>query len=205
MTAETPPRFWKHYVDDTCAALPSHRINEFLDNLNNVEPSIQFTVEIESNGKLPFLDSLLEHEEDGSISTTVYRKPIHTDRYLDFASHHPLAHKIAVFKTLHGRAEAISSSVVHKDSEVRHARPALGTNGYPRPEVERYSDTTGAAHRDSQTTRAPPPHHTSLCPRRLRGSEEDLDPPMCEGHFQAEHHLKQLFVRPKDQAQDRGG
>ena len=153
----------------------SHRINEFLDHLNNVEPSIQFTVEVESNGKLPFLDVLLEHEEDGSISTTVYRKPTHTDRYLGFTSHHPLAHKIAVVKMLHGRAEAISSSVVHKDSEVMHIRWSLGTNRYPRWVVERYSDTTRAAHRNSQTTRGP--HHTSLCLRHPRGSEEDFDPP----------------------------
>ena len=155
-TVETPPKFWKRYVDDTCTALPSHRINEFLDHLNSVELSIQFTVEIESNGRLPFLDVLLECEEGGSISTTVYKKPTHTDRYLDFSSHHPLAHKIAVVKTLHGRAEAISSSVMHKDNEVRHVRRALGVNGYPREVVERYLDTTRAARRDSQTTRGPP-------------------------------------------------
>ena len=155
-TVETPPRFWKRYVDDTSTALPSQRINEFLDHLNSMEPSIQLTVEVESNGRLPFLDVLLEREEDGSISTTVYRKPTHTDRYLDFSSHHPLAHKIAVVKTLHGRAEAISSSVVHKDDEVRHVRRALDVNGYPRGVVERYSDTTRAAHKDSQMTRGPP-------------------------------------------------
>ena len=52
--------------------------------------------------------------------------------------------------TLHGRAEAISSSVVHKDSEVRHIRWALSTNGYHRGIVERYFGTTKAAHKDSQ-------------------------------------------------------
>ena len=30
----------------------------------------------------------------------VYRMPTHTDRYLAFQSHHPIAHKIAVIKTL---------------------------------------------------------------------------------------------------------
>ena len=168
-TVETTPRFWKCYVDDTCTALPSHCINEFLDHLNSVEPSIQFTVEVESNGRLPFLDVLLERDEDGSISTTVYRKPTHTDRYLDFSSHHPLAHKVAVVKTLHGRAEAIGSSVVHKDNEVRHVRRALSMNGYPKLVVERYSDTTRAAHRDNQTTRGPPPSHflmSEVCQRQ---------------------------------------
>ena len=174
-------------MEDTCTALPSNpAIIEFLDYLNNVEPSIKFTVEVESNGKLSSWMFLLKHEEDGSISTTVYRKPAHSDRYLDFASHHPLAHKIAVAKTFHGRAEAISSSIMHKESEIRYVSQALGTNGYPWRVVERYSDTTIAAHRDSQMTRGP--HHTSLCSRHLGSSEEDLDLPRCEGHIQAEHH-----------------
>ena len=47
VTAETPPSFWKCHVDDTCTALPSHRIDEFLNHLNSVELSIQLTVEIE--------------------------------------------------------------------------------------------------------------------------------------------------------------
>ena len=201
-TAETPPRFWKRYVDDTCTALPSHRIDEFLNHLNSVEPSIQFTVEVESNGRLPFLDVLLEHEEDGSISTTVYRKPTHTDRYLDFSSHHPLAHKIAVVKTLHGRAEAISSSVVHKDSEIRHVRRALGTNGYPRGVVERYSGTTRAAHEDNQMTRGPP-----ITLPYVRGISEAvrriLRPLGVRVTFKPTITLKQLLVKPKDQVPDR--
>ena len=36
-------------------------------------------------------------EIDGSIDTNVYRKPIHTDRYLPFDSHHPMGTKKAVF------------------------------------------------------------------------------------------------------------
>ena len=61
---------------------------------------------METEGKLPFLDVLLQRDPDGSISTTVFRKATHTDRYLDFMSHHPLALKLAVVKTLHSRAEA---------------------------------------------------------------------------------------------------
>ena len=133
---------------------------------------------------------------------TVYRKPTHTDRYLDFSSHHPLAHKIAVVKTLRGRAEAISSSVVHKDDEVRHVRRALGVNGYPRGVVERYSDTTRAARRDSQTTRGPP-----ITLPYVRGVSEAvrriLTPLGVKVTFRPNTTLKQLLVRPKDQAPDR--
>ena len=107
-------------------------MQEFLTHLNGVEPSIQFTVEVESEGKLSFLDVLLQRDPDGSISTTVYRKATHTDRYLDFMSHHPLAHKLAVVKTLHSRAGAICSDVTAKDQETWHIRQALISNGYPR-------------------------------------------------------------------------
>lgn len=71
--------------------LAADSVQGFLDHLNSVEPSIHFTVEEESEGKLLFLDVLLQRDPDGSISTIVYRKPKHTDRYLNFASHHPLA------------------------------------------------------------------------------------------------------------------
>ena len=131
-STDVQPRFWKWYVDDTCTALPASRVQEFLEHLNSVEPSIRFTVEVESNGQLPFPDVLLRHDPDGSIATSVYRKPTHTDRYLDFSSHHPLAHKIAVVRTLHTRAESINSSVLGKDEGTRHLKQALTSNGYPK-------------------------------------------------------------------------
>lgn len=107
-----------------------------------MEPSIRFTVEVESEGKLTVLDVLLRHDPDGCVSRTVYRKPTHTDRYLDFASHHPLAHKITVVGTLHSRAAAISSSVLGRDEETRHLRQALATYGYPKGAVQRHSMPT---------------------------------------------------------------
>ena len=89
----TPPRFWKRYVDDTCTAVPAESLTSLHEHLNSIDEHIQFTVEKEENGCLPFLDSLLTRESDGSISTSVYRKKTHTDQYLQFSSHHPLAHK----------------------------------------------------------------------------------------------------------------
>ena len=99
-TFHTPPRFWRRYVDDTCTALPSNLADSFHDHLDSIDPCIQFTIERESDGQLPFLDILLNREEDGSISTSVYRKATHTDQYLCFHSHHPAAHKRAVLRTL---------------------------------------------------------------------------------------------------------
>ena len=97
-----PPKFWKGYVDDTCCALATSDIDGFHQHINSIEPHIQFTVEIETDGQLPFLDLLFEREEDSSIATSVYRKPTHiqigfsSHTQIDFSSHHPQAHKAAV-------------------------------------------------------------------------------------------------------------
>ena len=69
-TVEVKPMFWKRYVDDTCTALPVDKVQEFLDHLNSIQPSIRFTMEVESNDIFPFLDVLLQCDSDGSISTT---------------------------------------------------------------------------------------------------------------------------------------
>lgn len=90
----TGPLFWKRYVDDTCTAIHLDVIDMFHQHINNIEPSIQFTCEIEQDNQLPFLDILLtKHNE--TISTSVYRKKSHTDQYLQFSSHHPLSHSLS--------------------------------------------------------------------------------------------------------------
>ena len=107
-------------------------VDSFHDHLNSIDPCIQFTIERESNGQLPFLDILLNREEDGSISTSVYRKATHTDQYLSFHSHHPAAHKRAVVRSLMCRAEALSSSGVSHAQEEKLVSQALQGNGTPR-------------------------------------------------------------------------
>ena len=84
-----------------------------------------------TNEQLPFLDLLLRREEDGFISTSVYRKPTNTDRYLDFSSHHPQAHKAAVVCTLMTRAKVLPSSVLARTDEEVQVTAALQSSGYP--------------------------------------------------------------------------
>ena len=71
-TFSPTPRFWKSYMDDTCTLLSSDFINKFHDHLNDVDLNIQFPLEKEKDGSLPFLDVLLSRDSDGSISTSVF-------------------------------------------------------------------------------------------------------------------------------------
>ena len=71
---------------------------------------ITFTRELEEDGKLPFLDTLLYRQNDGSIDISVYRKPTHTDRYLQFSSHHPHQVKVGIASCLFHRARIIGTT-----------------------------------------------------------------------------------------------
>ena len=63
--------------------------HKFLIFLNNQHLNIHFTIDIEEDGKLPFLDVLVSKKVDGILGHHVYRKPTHRDRYLYTESHHP--------------------------------------------------------------------------------------------------------------------
>lgn len=79
---------------------------------------------------MPFLDTMIAYHTEGSPSTTMFRKSTHTDKYLDFHSHHPLAHKVSVARTLFNRTEKICSDFPDKEKEKEHIAMALQNNGY---------------------------------------------------------------------------
>ena len=149
-TFNPPPCLWKCYVDDRCTDIPTESVATFHHHLNSISPHIQFTVEKESNQSLPFLDVLLTHHPDGTISTSVFRKSTHTDKNLDFTSHHPLAHKVSVIRTLYHHAKALSSNPLQCKNEECHISRALGPNGYPRHLIHKTALRTG------QTTQTTP-------------------------------------------------
>ena len=113
-------------------------LEEFLAHLNSLRPTITFTRELEEDGKLPFLDTLLHQQNDGSIDIIVYRKPTHTDRYLQFSSHHPHQVKLGIASCLFYRARTIAqgNNIV---TEEEHLRRVLAGNGYPETLIKRAS------------------------------------------------------------------
>ena len=106
--SETLP-LWLRYVDDTITAVHKNKIDEFHEHLDKQSASIQFTKEIEENGKIPFLDCLVTRENN-TLRTTVYRKPTHTDRLLDQTSYNPTSDKATTVRILTRRAQIVCDS-----------------------------------------------------------------------------------------------
>lgn len=75
-------------------------LTRFLNHLNNISKDIQFTMEIEENGWIPFLDILIIRKLDGYLDHKVFRKKTHIENYLHAYSHLFPAQKIGVIKTL---------------------------------------------------------------------------------------------------------
>ena len=125
------PRIWKRYVDDTFTVLDRGSVDSFLQHLNNQQPSIRFTMETESDSKLAFLDTAVSREPDGRLTTSVYRKPTHTDQYLAYDSHHPQSVKRGIVKCLYDRAKRIVTKPSAISKEKKHLSLVLVSNGYP--------------------------------------------------------------------------
>ena len=102
-------------------------------NTLTVDPAIRFSVEdSKEDGSIPFLDTIVKPEADGTLSITVYRKPTHTDQYLQWNSHHYLSAKFSVIHALSHRAKTVFSSPELLQQEKDHLRKALTKCKYPK-------------------------------------------------------------------------
>ena len=136
-TAPLKPKAWYRYVDDTFV-IWNHGEKElevFFKHLNSGNKNIQFTMEKERDGQLPFLDILVTREGE-KLGHTVYRKPTHTDRYLNKDSNHHPCQKRGIIKTLTERARVICQPE-HLGEEIKHLEEAFLKNGYSRKEIRR--------------------------------------------------------------------
>ena len=79
-TSSYKPRIWKRHVDHTF-------VDSFLKHLKNQQSSIRFTMETENENQLAFLYTGFSREPQGRPTTSIYRKPTYTDKYLAYDSY----------------------------------------------------------------------------------------------------------------------
>ena len=122
---------WLRYVDDVLTIVKKGTRDSLLNHLNSIDPNIKFTIEPPNDqGAIPFLDTF-PRPSGNEIVTSVYRKPSHMDRYLDFNSNHPKSAKCAVVRALTDRAKNVCSSPELLAEEMDHLGKVLWYNNYP--------------------------------------------------------------------------
>jgi hypothetical protein len=63
------PLRWKRFIDDTNVLWPHGKdeLDKFFQHLNDISKDIKFTMELEENGSIPFLDVLIKRKEDEGV------------------------------------------------------------------------------------------------------------------------------------------
>ena len=113
-----PPKVWNRYVDDIYI-MKKDSVSTFHDELNSIDPRISFNIEHENEDILPF-HTLGFHTILAPLQlTSTANLYIHTNRYLDFKSHHDRKHKISTVATLLYRATRTPNTVEGKDIETK--------------------------------------------------------------------------------------
>ena len=126
-------KFWKRCRDDVYIIWNggSDTFDCFLWQLNCKEPKIEFTIEREKNGIVPFLDISTQRRSD-KLVTKAYRKETHTQRYIHWCSTHSKNCKLGGLKGLIHQAHLLCDLKEDLLSELNLLQDVFISNGHPR-------------------------------------------------------------------------
>ena len=227
MVCSHPSRYWFRYVDHTWVIQQQCNKQAFLDQINNIVPAIQFTVEgNKDNGAIPFLDTLVTPQAEHSFSITVYHKHTHTDQYLQLDNNHNLAAKYSVIGILTHRANTVCTTAELCNEELEHLRETLVKYKYPRWAINKIQnkyinsnwEENGKNNNNQEEDPTQGPNNPTCTEDRtkkekpstghivvlyVQGLEGNLKK-ICSRYwvptyFKGSATIKQLLVRPKDQ------
>ena len=102
----------------------------FFDYLNLQHKSIKFTMELEANNSLSFLDCKVT-KSNGRFQTSVFRKSTFTDLSTSFFSFCSFRFKLNGIQTLINRGFRICSTFLAMHSEFELLRTIFSQNGFP--------------------------------------------------------------------------
>ena len=127
-TSNQPPKHYRHFVDDGFGHfINQQHASEFLQHINGLTKDLQYTIEHPTpDGSIPYLDVLIHADK----TTSVYRKPTHTNLYTHYSSSTPQCSKDSIISSLTSRAHTMCSPC-HLEPEIQLIKQILLSNGYP--------------------------------------------------------------------------
>ncbi|XP_067642288.1 uncharacterized protein [Eurosta solidaginis] len=132
-------RLLSKYVDDVFALVKEDKLDETFDLLNSYHKDIQFKMELEKDGKLPFLDSLV-CKISNKIKVDWYQKPTSSGRIINYLSKHPKSMIFNTAKNFIRRVLDTSDSIFHPENKKR-IEHILKMNDFPSGIIRRLINT----------------------------------------------------------------
>ena len=130
--------FYKRYVDDVfCYFDNEHKSKQFFNHLNHQHPNIQFTIENEKDGKLAFLDVIVDRNSRNVATTSIFRKFTFTGLMLNFLSYSPMSYKLSLIGTLVHRIYMICNTWDTFHDNIEALKHILKRNLFPPRVIDR--------------------------------------------------------------------
>ena len=123
-------KIFERYMDDTLRTIKAEMIETKLHGINGLHPNLKFTIEVEQEGRLPFLDICILHV-DSHLHSTWYTKPTDTGLVMNFRALAPKRYKRSVVEGLVYRVCRACSHWKHFNASLGKAKDMLEQNQYP--------------------------------------------------------------------------
>ena len=135
-SSDLQPTIYMRYIDDIFGVWTHgpDALDKFFEYLNNFHPSLKLSIERSDQTdkkQIPILDTLVKIEDNGSLTTELYIKPMASDIILPFASAHPIQTKKSVLYAQLLRAKRLGSSRSAQDRGMNKIESLFRSNGYP--------------------------------------------------------------------------
>ena len=124
------PKIFEGYMDDILKTIKAEMIETKLHAINGLHPNLKFTIEVEQEGRLPFLDICILHV-DSHLHSTWYTKPTDTGLVMNFHALAPKHYKRSVVESLVYRVYRACSHWKYFDASLGKAKDMLERNQYP--------------------------------------------------------------------------
>ena len=109
--------------------------------INDVHSRVQFTREEEENQSIAFLDVLITRKDDGTLTTSVYRKPSNTNLCIKPQSCQAPNVALASFKSELCRAHRLCTSTEQIQKEINFTLDLYEDNGHKRETFQHIAET----------------------------------------------------------------
>ncbi|XP_066927934.1 uncharacterized protein [Clytia hemisphaerica] len=126
-------KIFERYMDDILRSIKRQHIDQKLIDVNDdekIHKNLKFTLEIEEDGKLPFLNVCIIHKGN-SLESTWYCKPTDTGLMMNFHALSPKRYKRNVVSGIVHRIYRVCSHWRHFHESLQRAKSMLEKNQYP--------------------------------------------------------------------------
>ena len=186
-------KHYSRYIDDCLLLTEMTEIETVFNSFNSLHPSLKFTKEEMSQGKIAFLDILIERDNE-QLTTRWYRKPTDTGLTLNYLADSPMSYKQStIIGTIH-RLWNICSSKDLFEEDLKIAKNIWKNNQYPEKLIKKLVEKT-VNKLESQNSQAPKQEEPEKVIMKVQYRGEISR--TFQQKIQREHPIKVVFTTDK--------